>query len=141
MLLPTVLVLLALLVQPACVFYTRAVMAGTASELARLAVTSECDEDEVEAYALRRLAAVPDVSVFHEGGPDDWEIAVEGPDDAGTVSVTIEGSVRPLPLFGSIVSALGTAEDGCVRLSVSTEASMRSTWIGGSYEEWVKIWG
>ena len=58
LLVPVVLTLVALLVQPACVLYTRAVMASTAAELTRLAATSRGGEGDVRAYALRRLAAV-----------------------------------------------------------------------------------
>ena len=52
LLVPVVLTLVALLVQPACVLYTRAVMASTAAELTRLAATSRGDEGDVRSYAL-----------------------------------------------------------------------------------------
>ncbi len=145
LLLPTVLTLVALLVQPACVLYTRSVMSATAGEVARLAATSRGSEEDVRSYALRRLAAVPDLSIFHERGgetwDDSWEIDVEGPDEQGCVTVVIEGSVRPLPLFGALVAVLGTTEDGTVTLSVEMTQSVRAGWIGGSYEDWIGIWG
>ena len=100
-LLPVVLTLLAFLAQPACVLYTRTVMAATAGELARLAVTFRGGEGEARDYALRRLGAVPDLSIFHEGGASDWEVTLDGPDEEGRVEVTLEGDVRPLPLFGA----------------------------------------
>lgn len=140
-LLPTVLVLIALLVQPACVLYTRSVMAATAGELSRLVVTLRASQDEVRSYALRRLSAVPEVSVFHEGGPGAWEVSVEGPGEDGRVRVGIEGRVRPLPLLGAIVSALGTSEGGLVTLRVETSSDLRASWIGGAYEEWIEMWG
>lgn len=68
LLLPVALALIALLVQPACVLYTRSVMAATAGELARLSLTRRGGEDELREFALRRLRAVPDLSIFHEGG-------------------------------------------------------------------------
>lgn len=67
LLLPTILLLLALLMQPACLLYTRCVMEGAAVEVARLAATAREGLD-VRPFALRRLAAVPEVSVFHVGG-------------------------------------------------------------------------
>lgn len=140
LLVPVVLVLVALLVQPACVLYTRAVMASTAAELTRLAATSRSGADETRSYALRRLAAVPDLPVFHEGGPGAWEVAVTGPGDEGRVTVTVEGSVRPLPLLGAIVAALGTSGGGVVELRVEVTREVRASWIGGDYAEWVEVW-
>ena len=140
-LLPTVLLLVGILVQPACLLYTRMVMTATAGELTRLVATGGCDDDEVEAFALRRLAAVPDLAIFCEGGEDGWDVSFEGPDDDGVVSVTISCRVSPLPLLGVLTAALGEVEDGCVVLTVEVKETVRSSWIGGSYEEWVKIWG
>ena len=140
LLVPVVLTLVALLVQPACVLYTRAVMASTAAELTRLAATSRGDEGDVRSYALRRLAAVPDLPVFHEGGEGAWEVSVTGPGDEGRVTASVEGSVRPLPLLGAIVAALGTSAGGSVELRVEVTREVRASWIGGDYAEWVGIW-
>ena len=63
LLLPVALTLVALLVQPACVLYTRAVMAATAGELVRLAVTSRGSDEDLRSFALRRLSAVPDLEM------------------------------------------------------------------------------
>lgn len=138
LLLPVLLILVALLCQPVCLLYTRSVMAAAAGDVARAALTSRSSTDDLEAYALRRLAAVPDVSIFHEGS---WGIAVTGPTDAGQVSVSITGSVRPLPLMGQIAAALGSAKGGAVPLKVEVTEDLRSSWIGGSYEDWIGIWG
>lgn len=140
LLLPVVLALVALLAQPACVLYTRCVMASTAGELARLALTSRSSEDELRAFALRRLRAVPDLAIFHEGGPADWEIEVTGP-TGGRVTVVLEGGVRPLPLTGVLVATLGTSHDGMVDLRVETTGSLRADWIEGGYGDWVEMWG
>ena len=140
-LLPTVLVLIALLVQPACVLYTRSVMASTAAELTRLAATSRGSDEDLRAYALRRLSAVPDVSVFHEGGPGAWEVSATGPGDEGEVTASVTGRVRPLPLLGFIVAALGTSSGGVVELRVEVTREVRASWIGGDYAEWIEVWG
>ncbi len=141
LLVPVVMAVVALLVQPACVLYTRAVMAATAGEVARLAVTSRGGEGELRSYALRRLAAVPDVPAFHEGGPSAWEIEVTGPGDDGIVSVSISGRVRPLPLLGAFVSMLGADDGGSVELRVETTGALRAGWIGGEYGDWIEMWG
>ena len=106
LLLPVVLTLLALLVQPVCVLYTRTVMASTAGER-----------------------------------PADWELEVTGPDEGGSVLVALEGRVRPLPLLGALVAALGTGGDGTVLVRVETRGDLRADWIGGDYDDWVGMWG
>lgn len=142
-LLPVALVLVALLVQPACLLYTRSVMAAAAGELLRLAATDGAagGEEAARSYALRRLAAVPDLTVFHEGGPNAWRVEVSGPDEAGAVSASIEGRVRPLPILGAIASAMGERDDGCVVVRVEVGANVRARWVDGSYEEWISAWG
>lgn len=139
-LLPVLMLLVALLVQPACLLYTRCVMASTAAELVRLCGTSELGGEEVRAYALRRLAAVPDVAVFHEGGPEAWEVSVEG-SGQGSVEASIECRVRPLPLLGVLAGALGEVSGDCVVVRVVTTGDVRAEWVGGSYEDWIKVWG
>lgn len=141
LLLPVALTLIALLVQPVCVLYTRSVMSATAGELARLMATTRGTEEDVRSYALRRLAAVPDLSIFHVGGSEGWEVTCEGPDEEGVVRVSIAGHVRPLPLMGAIVYALGPQRDGNVRLAVEVSQRARASWIGGNYEDWIKVWG
>ena len=89
LLLPVVLTLLALLVQPVCVLYTRTLMASTAGELARLAATSRGSEDDLRSFALRRLAAVPDLAIFHEGGTRGWEVEVAGPTTVSYTHLTL----------------------------------------------------
>ena len=100
-LLPAFLTLLLLALQPVCLLYTRAVMESAAAETARLMVTTEGDVDEsIEAFALRRLAAVPNVSLFHAGGPLSWDISCSPVgEESGEVSVSIVGFVRPLPVL------------------------------------------
>ena len=141
LLIPVVLTLVALLAQPACVLYTRSVMASAAEELVRVRATSRVGEDELRAYALRRLAAVPDVPAFHSGGSEAWEIESSSPDDSGRVRVTIAGRVRPLPLLGVLVAAFGELDGGEVVLVAEASREVRADWIGGDYGEWVGIWG
>ena len=53
----------------------------------------------------------------------------------------LEGGVRPLPLTGALVAALGTSHDGMVDLRVETTGSLRADWIEGGYGDWVEMWG
>ena len=66
-LIPTVMVVLALLLQPAMLLYTRAVMSGAAAEGARLATTATYDEAVFLAgsFVKLMLCAVPDLACFH----------------------------------------------------------------------------
>ena len=138
-LLPTLVLLLGLLLQPACLLYTRAVMHGAAAEAARVMVTLDGGEEDCREFVLRRLEAVPEVPLFHVGGRTDWQVSLE---QSGTkVSVAITGHVRPLPLLGVTARALGRSDATGVVVEVSVSEEMRPAWFGGSYESWVQMWG
>ena len=134
-LLPTFLALVALAVQPVCVLYTRSVMESAASQTARLMTTwDEEDLDACRAFALRRLGAVPDVSIFH--------IGLAPASSGGSVRVRIEGRLRLLPVIGVFASAMGEA-DGTGSMSLVSEVAYdaRPAWVEGDYESWIERWG
>lgn len=146
MLIPCFLTLMLLALQPVCLFYTVSVMESAAGETARVAATrAPGDEDGdgdggCEAFALRRLAAVPDVPIFHAGGAQAWGISVEG-DGSGEVRVAIEGSVEPLPVLGAFVPLFGERDGhGNVRLEVEVVRGTRPDWVEGGYDAWVGMW-
>lgn len=142
-LLPTFLTLVLLAVQPVCLLYTQAVMESAAAQTARLMVTADAESDDAcRAFALRRLAAVPDVSVFHVGGPLSWDIELTHAETTGgQVGVKIAGTVRPLPVIGAFARAFGdTNALGDVRLEVSVDYEGRPVWLEGDYETWIAIW-
>lgn len=141
-LLPTFLTLLLLSLQPVCLLYTRAVMESAAAETARLMITAEDELDAYEAFALRRLAAVPDLSIFHEGGSSAWDIDLSlASENDGMVAVEIEGTVSPLPVLGVFVRAFGsTDENGDVVLTVAVTYEGRPDWLEGDYDTWVEVW-
>lgn len=140
-LIPTVMVVLALLLQPAMLLYTRAVMSGAAAEGARLATTATYDEavSLVDSYVRRRLRAVPDVACFHEGGADAWNVSVE--QDGNRVRVCVVGHARPLPLMGVTAGLVGQMDGEGVLLSAKVERSTRAEWVGGDYGDWIAAWG
>ncbi|MDO4404757.1 MAG: pilus assembly protein [Atopobiaceae bacterium] len=140
MILPSVMLLLALLLQPVCLSYTRAIMRGAAGECARAAVTAYGgDTSACEAYALRRLRAVPQIPLFHVGGEGDWQLDISR--SSSHVSVTITGHARPLPLMGAMASLLSKCDDVGVVLRVSVDEDTRASWVGGDYSGWQSIWG
>lgn len=134
-LMPVSALLLLLLIQPICLLYTTAVMWEAASETARAALAASSIQD-LEEYALRRLAAVPDIGIFHAGS---WDIAVSGMEEE-TVTVTISGHADALPLVGTL-AAIGTGTDGeGLVLEVVLEERLRPSWLEGSYDEWIEVW-
>lgn len=144
-LLPVAMLLLAMLLQPAFLLYTRAVMQQAASEGARVLMTREAggaaDDEACEAYVLRRLAAVPDVPAFHTGGREGWEVELAGDASSDEVSVSVTGRLRPLPLVGVLAHLLGKAEGDEVVLEVTVAERARPAWLEGGYGDWVSMWG
>ena len=138
-LLPTLLLLLGLLVQPVCLLYTKAVMAQAASELTRVRATGQSDE-ACRQYALRRLEAVPVVPLFHVGGPEDGEVVVSATDGGACVEASVSGHARPLPLTGAVVRALGEGDPEGVVLRAGTRARVRPDWVVGDYGSWMSMW-
>lgn len=140
MILPSVMLVFALLLQPVCLSYTRAIMREAAGECARAALTAYGgDMAACRSYALRRLEAVPEVPLFHVGGKSDWIIDISS--SGGRVEVSIQGHARPLPLMGAL-AALASQRDGTgVVLRVSLSEEMRPSWLGGDYGDWQSMWG
>ncbi len=136
LLLPSLMVVLALLIQPACLLYTRGIMSSAANEAVRMLATTT-NKDEVTAFIKRRLAAVPEVSVFHSGGADDWVVEVEQGDE---MSIAVTGHVKPLPLMGFISAALGASDSSGLALSVTAKGKSQQVWVEGSYDDWANLW-
>ena len=142
--LPVVMLLLAMLLQPAFVLYTRAVMQQAAAEGVRVLATREAggsvSEEACRAYVLRRLSSVPNAPAFHVGGTDGWEVSLEG-DASSEVAVEVVGRVRPLPVVGVVASAFGETDGDDIVLRVRVSGGARPGWLEGGYGDWVAMWG
>lgn len=140
-LVPVLGVVLALMLEPCCALYTRQVMWAAASEGLRVAATAPDGslEDRVSSYVLRRLRAVPEVSVFHVGGRADWDVSVSR-EEGGEVRVGVSGHLRPLPLAGVAMGALGEVDGRGLVLRVEVRQDLRQEWIAGDYGSWVGVW-
>ena len=138
-LLPTVLLVLGMLLEPACLLYTRMVMGQAAAETARLLVTSAVSADDVRSFCRKRLSAVPEASLFHVGSHTDWEIELSN--SAGEVSVGIRGHARPLPVFGALAGLFLEHDGQGIILSVRHVQRLRPAWLGGDADAWSKVWG
>lgn len=138
--LPSVMLTLALLLQPVCLSYTRAVMRSAAAESARAAATAYGgDTGSCEDFALRRLKAVPNVPLFHVGGASDWDVSIERSERH--VNVSIRGHARPLPLLGLLASTVLERDAQGLVLDVELSEDTRPSWLGGDYGSWQSIWG
>ncbi len=138
-LLPTLMLLLGIVLQPACVLYTRTAMRHAAAEGLRAASTAT-SLDSCESFVLRRLRSVPDVAMFHVGGRDGWDVSVETDGDTPIVAVEIEGRLRPLPIVGLVFAAFGETDEGDLVLRERVEEASRASWVEGDYEEWTEVW-
>ena len=137
--LPVLMLLLGLLVQPVCACYTRAVMRHTAAETARVLATGK-DDAAARSFALRRLRAVPEAAPFHVGGESDWSVRLARSGDGGSVSVSIGGHLRPLPLLGLATYAMGTRDGAGLLMEERLEERVRPEWLGGDYGSWMQAW-
>lgn len=118
-------------------------MRAAAAETAR-AVMGDYDGDlsDCRAFALRRLSAVPEVSLFHVGGADDWQVEASREGGLGTsVTVEISGHARPLPLMGVGAAAFGESDSAGIVLKARASERMRPEWLGGAYGAWQGMWG
>lgn len=142
-LLPVLLVVFGVFLQPMLLLYDRCVMQTAAAETCRMLATSTQDEQAAREYALRRLGAVPNVPVFHEGGRDGWTVEVSG-GELSRSQVEITHRVVPLPLLG-VAAGLSSqrAGDGCAEQEVSASASCTPQWVldaAASPDEWIGAW-
>ena len=146
-LIPVILLMLLLLIQPGILLYDRMVMQAAASEGCRLIATRPAGDslDAYKAFVLRRLGSVPRQDNFHvhEGGCT-WVVEFAGDENSNEVRVDIENQVKPLPFFDFAAKALGVLnESGNYFQKVSVSASTKSAWVsssgeGSSPQEWVR---
>jgi hypothetical protein len=149
-LIPLLLLVLLLLIQPAILLYTRLVMQSAAAETCRIVATEslmEKNADAVEGYAKRRLAAIPQQDNFHVHEPTcSWTINYTGDETTNEVSVEITNEIKPLPLFDFGLKALGVLNDaGNYSLSVTQRLTTKNTWVqenprGTNPNQWIEQW-
>ena len=141
--LPVVFALCGLLLQPAILLYERCVMVSAAAETCRLAATQPCSDDAMRAFALRRLALLPGIDLFHSSGCE-WEVQIEPGGSAAASSVRISGHLKTLPLLGITASSMTEeAGDGCALLSCQVSSQLHPAWLqeaGGTPAEWIGRW-
>lgn len=139
-LIPVIMLLLLLLLQPGIVLYDRMVMQSAAAEACRLLATrSDILGDSstaCEEYVRHRLGAIPQQENFHmhEAGCS-WVITFEGNEESRHVTVCITNELKPLPLLDAGMQAFGLTNDrGALVQRVEVSQVVRSEWISESEE-------
>ena len=116
-------------------------MESAAAETARLMTTTTAEDDDLKEFTRRRLAAVPNVSIFHAGGPLSWDIELGRAGAGGVSSVSVSSEVKPLPVIGAFAQAMsGAGEGGYVDLKVDVSYQSRPEWLEGDYDSWIAAW-
>ena len=143
-LIPIMCVLLLILLQPALLMLDRLVIEMTINDVYRFVLTSNTcphfsgEYSEAEQYALKRLEAIPDVSILHVG---DWDIDVTGDEMTDSAYVSISHRLSPLPLIGAGLRFIGSLDgDGLLTQSVTSTRVLHGGFecsIGLDPSEWV----
>lgn len=146
-LIPAMLLLLMLLIQPGILLYNYMVMKGAAAEGCRLLITKTDElagQDVYEASIRRHLGSIPQQENFHvHNAGCSWEITLEGNEITSEVCVGIKNQVKLLPFFDFAAQSLGlTNESGNFVQSVEIRQAARSTWVqnsedGTNPKDWV----
>lgn len=145
---PVVMLLLLLMLQPGILLYDRTVMRAAAAEGCRLMATNSSSDYAaiVKPYVLRKLGAIPQQDNFHvHSGGCTWDVTVTGDETASSVSVAVKTEVKPLPLLGAGAALLGmTNSAGNIVLEVTESLPTQPDWVwaeqGGSPSGWPGAW-
>lgn len=137
-LIPIIMLLLLLLIQPSIILYDRVVMQAAAAEGCRLLATRSdafgASLENYEDYIRRRLGSIPQQENFHmhEQGCS-WVITLEGDEHTERVTVRIEHNIKLLPLFDFGAQALGlTNQQGAFTQRVEISQQVRNEWVANS---------
>lgn len=148
LLVPVLLVVILLMIEPGIILYDRIVMKDAAAEGCRVLMTQASDDGSAEAFIRRRLGAVPQQDAFHvhHGSDCSWRIVCAGGASSGEVSVTIANEVEPLPLIGFGASLFGALNgEGHLVFEVTVSLPVQDGWVegagaGSSPAGWIGAW-
>lgn len=133
-LVPVLMCVLLLMLEPGIVLYDRIVMNSAVAEGARLLSTQkDGDTKLVEEYIHRRLGAIPSVDIFHvHRGGCSYQITCSGNSHTSTVSVSLKNRVKALPLLDISLRAFGgISDDGQFEIEVASMLSTQYSWAKG----------
>jgi hypothetical protein len=135
-LLPVLMLLFLMLLQPGIVLYDRIIMTNAAAEACRVLTTAQGDTQVVADYAKRRLGSIPPLPLFHVHEADcSWVITCEGGGASDVARVTIVNEVKPVPLLDMAGALMGLLnEKGHLEIKVSVEVPTRASWAQESLQ-------
>ena len=137
-LIPILLLVLLILIQPSIILYDRMVMQAAASEGCRMLCTKTNINGDTtqacEAYILRRLGSIPPVDIFHvHDGGCSWNIEMSGDETAEEVLVSLSNKITLLPLIGTAGDLSGiTDANGFFTIETSVSMPTQPEWLGNS---------
>ena len=135
---PVVMLLILLMLQPAIILYDRIVMNSAAGEACRLLATQSgkqgSPDNAYKQYVIRQLGAIPPVDIFPVHKPQcSWDIILEGNENLQEVKVTIKNKIKLLPLLGMAASLMDCLDaDGLYTISVDAKAIVQPDWLVNS---------
>ena len=130
--LPLLMLLILLLLQPGIILYDKMVMRMAAAEGCRLLVSlSSADQLDCEEYITRRLGAIPPLRYFHvHDSQCTWEIECSGSCEAMNSTVRIATKLQPLPLLVWPCAAFNLLDDeGCLLIEVEERSNNYPSWV------------
>ncbi len=133
--LPVIILCMGLSVQPILCMYTKSLMQEAALEGVRFAMSEE-DKNKTERFVRRRLEAIPASEIFHAGSDDDWNIEIVRSQE--TVSITIVGHMKEIPLLGTPSLLYLDHDEAGIVLKASASGVISPSWREGSYEQWAE---
>lgn len=127
---PIVMVLMLLLLQPGIILYDRIVMNSAAAEGCRLLSTSSGNEKVSEDFLRRRLSAIPQTDIFHiHSHGCSYNFSLVGNETSDEVSVEITNELKPLPLIDVVMGVAGLVNgEGNIEIKVQASAATQPFW-------------
>lgn len=128
---PVLLTVVLLLIQPAIVCYDLVVMKSACAEACRLASEpGSNDEGYIQDFVKRKLSAVPQAEIFHmHDGGCSWDVKVDGI-GSKTATVTVKNKLKVLPLIDVGLHAFGAlGSNGELEIQSSSTQTSQPGWV------------
>lgn len=128
---PVLLTVVLLLIQPAIVCYDLIVMKSACAEACRLASEpGSNDSAYIQDFVKRKLSAVPQAEIFHmHDGGCSWEVSIDGL-GSKTATVTVKNKLKVLPLIDVGLHAFGALGDkGELEIQASSTQTSQPGWV------------
>lgn len=134
LLIPLIMSLIGLLLQPICFLYTRCAMKQAAAEAVRIACTNKSSA-EIKAFVERRLEVVPDISIFKNS---DFKIDVCAGEDIAHVEISV--FIKPVPVVGIVGDLFMDKDDRGFLVEADCIGSIKPEGLEGDYDLWYEMW-